>query len=231
MRSSSITSFIILIFFISCENPVKKQIESAPEISNSKSLPDKIQSADTLKTPIEKTVKSIDSFLLKSFDIFEFKKRIEKGNSGGASKRTYYFKPGYKGFYYCFSLFHDLKGYMGNRKEYIFKGGETGLEIITFKQYGKYQNDYLDPTEELIQIKTQMNFFDLPELAFVGLDKIDLKERLGEPSFEKEGCLVYTHKDRALILGLNSGRVKWLKYVHLNTELTSDKTIAKLYSE
>jgi hypothetical protein len=132
--------------------------------------------------------------------------------------------------YYSFFLFSNLKGYLGEDKGFILTK-ENGLKMTTYKPKGKYENQYLDPNEELIEVEARFNHFDLPELAFVGLDTTKVKNRLGEKSFFKENCFVYTYQNRALILGVENGFVYWLRYVYMNTSLTKDKEIEGLYEE
>lgn len=162
-------------------------------------------------------VSNIDSFLLKPFDLYKFKQIKGGSNSGGGDKRPYFFKPNYKGIYYSFFYFMPMTGYIGNN---IIKT-ENGLHITTFKPLGKYKNDYLDPNEELIEVIARYNDFDLPELAFIGLDTIQLRRLLGKESFSEGNCFFYVFKDRALILPLKNGNVHRLKYLHLKKRLTA----------
>jgi hypothetical protein len=179
-------------------------------------------------TKIER-VSRIDSFLLNPFDLYKFKQKVGQSNSGGASYRPYYFRPAYKGVFYYFMFFNRIEGYLGTNKQRKIKL-ERGLILTTYKPEGKYREIYLDPTEELIEVIANYNSFELPELAFVGLDTLEIKERLGEKTFIRDNCFVYAHKDRALILGLEGRTVKWLKYVHLSRNLISKTTFNQLYS-
>lgn len=235
----------ILILFLSCNNTNQQNVENTSNKPISKASVETIPIKDTLQLPIETSKKASekiiaidsslpklsarDSFLLKPFDLYKFKRKVGQSNSGGASALTYRYKPKYRGMYNSFSLFSRLKGYYGNRKQDTIR--LEGLRITTYKPYGKYQNDYLDPTEELIEVEAKFNNFDLPELAFVGLRKTEIIKKLGDPSFKKNNCLVYTFRDRALILNMKNDEVKWLKYVHLKFELTSVIENEELYSE
>src|ERR1019366_1585935 len=127
-------------------------------------------------------ISSTDSFLIKPFDLYKFKKKEGESHSGGSEKMPYYFKPAYQGMYYAFFMFSDMKGYLGTRKDFAIRS-ENGLTITTYKPLGKYQDQYLDPTEKLIEVKAMLNNFNLPELAFVGLDTLAVKQRLAEESF------------------------------------------------
>jgi len=242
MKKLKIIYLFILVLLVSCDNSTKQQSGNVHTNSATKTKPDNIISVDTVKTQVEKSknnlqkiekkvdiMSSIDSFLIKPFDLYKFKEKVGQSNSGGVERKPYYFRPNYNGMYYSFYFF-NFKGYVGTNKNAFLKM-EMGLNITTFKPLGKYKDEYLDPTEELIEVEAKLNYIDLPELAFVGLDTIEIKKQLGEKSFFKENCFVYTYKDRALILGLNGKTIKWLKYVHLRAPLTNNNTFDKLYSE
>lgn len=165
---------------------------------------------------------SINDFLDKPFELYEFKKTKKMSNSGGGKNKDYYLKPDKEGMYYRYFLFSRLQGYLGTNKERIIRR-EDGLEINVYKEFGKYQYEYIDPTEELIEVRAKFNDFDLPELAFVGLDSVTVVNKLGKPDLMKRNCMVYQHNNKALVLNLSNKRVKWLKYVVLKKELDVDK--------
>ncbi len=230
MKILSIIPITILLSIVSCDKKTKPQVDSLNNKSILKISSDTNSVKDKSPIQVIGKVYYIDSFLLKPFDLYKFKNKVGRSNSGGTEKKSYRFKPEYEGVYYSFFMFSKLKGYLGSRKEDTLQR-EDGLTIITFKPFGKWQNDYFDPTEELIEVEAKFNSFYLPELAFVGLNKTDIKEHLGAPSFEINNCFVYTFRDRALILKLNNGKVNWLRYIHLKSELTNDKIFDKLYTE
>jgi hypothetical protein len=229
---------IMLLGIVSCEGHLTPSTNDLP-VYDKVDIPiidtlDKQQSKSAtsnsdVASEIIKAIQ-IDSFLLKPFDVFAFKKKVGQFHSGSASRRSFYFKPTYRGMYYSFFLFSNLKGYWGENKDLILSK-EKGLKITTYKPRGKYENQYLDPTEELIEVEARFNNFDLPELAFVGLDTTKVKNRLGEKSFFRENCFVYTYQNRALILGIKNGFVHWLRYVHMNAPLTKDTQVEGLYAE
>lgn len=167
------------------------------------------------------TDKNIDELLNNPFDLQRFKKAKGQSNSGGATKKQYFFKPDTAGVYYSFFLFPCLCGYIGDTPSKNVHM-ENGLQIITYKPLGKYENDYLDPTETLIEVTARFNDNDLPELAFVGLDTIKIKQRLGDNFLRKDNCFIYTKNKRALTLKIKGKTVEWLKYTRLNISLTAD---------
>lgn len=162
-----------------------------------------------------------DELLANPFDLQKFKKIKGQSNSGGAPKNSYYFKPVTKGFYYRFMMFRPMTGYIGEipSNDIHYEGG---LTIITYKPFGKYRSSYFDPTETLIEVVAIMNDNDLPELAFVGLDTVKIKKKLGEDFIRKENCFIYTNDKNVLVFKIKDKRVEWLKYTRLNYFLNKD---------
>ncbi|MGB0869636.1 MAG: hypothetical protein ACPGSD_08555 [Flavobacteriales bacterium] len=157
---------------------------------------------------------SINDFLDNPFDLYQFKKIKKMSNSGGGRQEDYFLKPNKDGMYYRYFLFSRRQGYLGTNRDRIIRK-EDGLEITVYKELGKYQYEFIDPTEELIEVKANFNDFGLPELAFVGLDSVTMIKKLGNPDLTKNNCMMYKHNNKALILNLSYKRVKWLKYVVL----------------
>ena len=116
-----------------------------------------------------------------------------------------------------------FKGYLGkNIKDTAYM--ENSFELTTYKSLGKYQDSYLDTGEMLIELKAKYNDFDLPELAFIGLDTKEIKKRIGANYFMKDSCIVYTYRNTALIIKMdNRNKIEWLKYEKLNANLSKDK--------
>ena len=96
---------------------------------------------------------------------------------------------------------------------------------------GKYKDNYFDPTETLIEVTAHFNDKDLPELAFVGLDTIKIKKKLGDNFLRKGNCFIYTKDKRALTLKITGNRVEWLKWTRLNISLTVDNISNGLLTE
>jgi hypothetical protein len=178
----------------------------------------------------EKT--STDALLKNPFDLQKFKKAKGPSNSGGADARSYYLKPDVDGVFFRFFLFTKKMGYVYEGNEYkrspVRPG--TGLQIITYKPKGKYFVDYFDPTETLIEVTASYNDPDLPELAFVGLDTLNLKKKLGNNFIRNDNCFIYTKDSNALVLKVEGAVVKCLKYTRLNMKL-AEATIPKDLTE
>jgi hypothetical protein len=199
-------------FLISCREQPKNVQESVSEDSVI------LLKAESFEVDNKKKKVVVDSFLSKPFDLQKFKKRKGQSHSGDADRKTYYFKPEFKGFYYGYFMFPPIfEGYIGNSmKDTVYI--ENAFRIVTYKPIHKNQFDYIDNGEELIEVTAKYNDFDLPELAFIGLDTIEIKNRLGEKLFLKKNHLVYAYQDKVLILRLEKDKVDGLKYVRLNMQ-------------
>lgn len=172
---------------------------------------------------------SINEFLNKPFDLFEFKKSKNGSLSAGAAFKEYHFKPDFKYVAYQFFMFepktinyiddgkeirHQKIGYIGRSKDNTCFL-EDGIVITTIQPLDKYKNQYLNPNEILIELVAKYNDFDLPEFAFVGLDSLSITNKLGPPYLYEQKCLIYQNKSKALILKIKNSRVIWLKYIYL----------------
>lgn len=211
-------NLIIIISVVFCLQSCQQKSETESN-ENSDSISQKDDSIKSDKQ-ITKLIKeasvnrdSINQFLDKPFDLYGFKK-IKGANSTGGRNEEYYLKPDREGMYYRYFLFSGLQGYLGSNKDRIVRK-EDGLEITVYKELGKYRHEYIDLTEELIEVRAKFNDLDLPELAFVGLDSNTIVNKLGQPDLVKSQCMVYQHNNKALILNVNNKRVEWLKYVNM----------------
>jgi hypothetical protein len=172
----------------------------------------------------------IQDLLNKPFDLQKFKKKKGQSNSGGAPKKTYYYKPNENGFMMRFMLFPPYGGYIGKDTSYLIKYPEA-ITIITFKPNGKHQDMFIDPNETLIEIILRLNDKDLPELAFVGMDTTSIKEKLGADFFRKDNCFIYANKKAALTLKISGKNVQWIKYTRLNFEMNASNIPTELLIE
>ena len=167
------------------------------------------------------TNKTTDDLLTNPFDLQKLKKAKGQSNSGGWTKKPYYFKPDTVGMYYCFTLWQSYNGYYGeNKNDKVHL--EDGLVIITYKPLGKYKDNYFDPTETLIEVILRYNDYDLPELAFVGLDTVKIKNKLGDNFLRKDNCFIYSKGKKVLTVKIKGRIVEWLKWTRLNLSLTAD---------
>lgn len=165
---------------------------------------------------------NIDSFLQKPFDLYEFKKKKGGANSGGANVNNNYFKPKYKGFYYRFFLFGGTgRCYFGKKT----MAKVNGFKMITYKPFGEYEREYLDPKEELIYLRAFCNYKELPQLAFVGFDTTYAVNKLGNYTFKRKEWLIYTSNKKALVLKTKGSTVVELRYLYMNKTLQKEEDI------
>jgi hypothetical protein len=164
-----------------------------------------------------------NTFLQKPVDLQQFKKAKGPSNSGIADIQQYYFKPAEKGVYFRFFIFRSPNTFIysgtENKKQHVPYG--TGFQIVTYKPPGKYRDAYLDPTEMLIEVTASYNDPDLPELAFVGLDTVTIKKKLGNHFIRKDNYFIYSADNNVLILNITEGVVKCLKYTRLNAKIAN----------
>jgi hypothetical protein len=167
---------------------------------------------------------STTALLDSPFDLQKFKRTKGPSNSGGADAEPYYYKPDEKGVYFRFFMFKPMRGFVYERSEDKKKEVRTDFspQIITYKPLGKYRDDYFDPTETLIEVIATSNDKDLPELAFVGLDTAIVKTKLGDPTFRKDHCFIYSKGRNALVLNITDGMVSWLKYARTNSTISKN---------
>jgi hypothetical protein len=160
---------------------------------------------------------TIDSLLENPFDLQKFKKIKGPSNSGLADMQPYYDKPPEAGRYFYFFMFRAPRTfrYAGDQKIKVRSG--SGFQITTYKPDGKYQDDYFDPTEKLIEMMASYNDEDLPELALVGLDTVTIKKRFGDNFIRRDNCFVYSKNKNALVLKIADGVVACLKYARLKS--------------
>ncbi|MEZ4805198.1 MAG: hypothetical protein R2852_06880 [Bacteroidia bacterium] len=216
----SIVFISAMVLFLSNQVTTK----SVLSIDSIKSSMDSIKNTDSITS-----VFNLDSFLLQPFDLYKFKSKKNGSLSGGANLKKYHFKPAFKGIAYRFFMFepktvnyivdgkemkHCKVGYVGlNKNRISFR--EDGLIIKTYQPNDKFKNKYINPNEVLIELTAKYNDFDLPELAFVGLDSIAIVKQLGKEMFYKNSSLIYTKDNVAFILKLKQSKAEWIRYVLL----------------
>lgn len=227
--------FPVLFFWITSCSTSDKPAEKNQHNSTAKA--EKGNSADSViiaKDFEEQTpTRRIDSLLMNPFDLNTYKRKKRGANSSRENRKDFYFKPDTSGIYYAYFLFNltEEQKYIGKDVHNPSGIGRNsgGREIKVFKPDDADQNMYNDPNETLIEFTQWCNDVDLPELAFVGWTEAEIKEYFGKPDFLKSGSLVYTFNDRVLLFHIRGGRVDWLKYAHINGQLTDSPIFEKLY--
>jgi len=173
---------------------------------------------------IQNLKNNIDSFLIKPFDIVEFHKNIS-GNSSGFSNDKFYFKPQKGGIYYGF-YYPGIETYriISDSLKLNFNGG-WGFTVTAFHPDGKHKHLSQNPNATLIEYCASRNVPSLPQLAFVGQSKQDIKEKLGLPNRDLDSIYIYQNKNNGLFLKLNNGFVSGVKYGKYNFLLDTTKNI------
>lgn len=247
-----VTFLIAAILLFSCQqNSPGGEVSSAPDEPDSIITPDtpillgiRSDSVDSPKEPvaINPVLTKTDSFLLNPFDLYAFKSTKNGSNSGGAAFKSYHHKPPFPGIGYRFFMFqpktpnmqdgsnirHVAAGYSGTNKKNISMNHD-GLLIRTFQPNDSFKHKYHNPNEVLIELTAMHNDFDLPEMAFVGLDSLSIIKQLGKETFYKNQCLIYTVENIAFILKLKNTKVDWIRYIRLAGKFENYANDNRLY--
>jgi len=247
MKKRTFIYSLIFLYLISCQYEKKEEKTTTTEKDTSEIIPIvKNDSLVEIELPKENIKNSfnIDSFLQQPFDLYRFKSTKTASLSGSVRMKKYHYVPDKDWVVYRFFLFDPKKpnqivngkpkrnsqlGYIGSDKKnhHIMM---NGLVITTFQPKDEFQHEYRNPNEMLIELIAKYNDFDLPELAFVGVDSISVVNQLGKESFYKNNCLVYTYKNIALIFKIKKNKVKWLRYIKLNIDLNKETKIEGLFN-
>lgn len=173
---------------------------------------------------------SVERLLQNPFDLQKFKKAKGPSNSGLADTKTYFIKPDSKGRYFYFFLFRAPGAfvYSGEKSKKTVVRSGSGFRMVTYKPLGKYQDDYFDPTETLVEVEASYNDPDLPELAFVGLDTLSVKLALGEHFIRQKDSFIYASNNSVLLLNIREGKVKCLKYARISQIFSQDNVSPEL---
>lgn len=240
------TLFLTLLVLASCKKPTERP--NSYVLMDSSKINHRDTESITNSNFIEKKASietsNIDSFLKKPFELYAFKQKKQGSLSSGAYFEDYHFKPTVPGTGYSFFMFqpketnytidgkalrHSKVGYIGSNKKRISLK-EDGLTIKTFQPDNQFKDKFLNPNEILIEVVAKHNDFDLPELAFVGLDIKSVQDKLGQEKTFKNECLVYFTENRALILKVNQERVEWLRYILVHDRFEKHLENENLYT-
>jgi hypothetical protein len=80
-------------------------------------------------------------------------------------------------------------------------------KIIVFK-YGENKHKFEDETETLIEMRIFNKDADLGKANLVGLSKTELESELGTDYLTFDDRIVYSNKNRVLIIEFNDSKVK-----------------------
>ncbi|GAA0875752.1 hypothetical protein GCM10009118_21610 [Wandonia haliotis] len=207
---------IVVFFLLSCEYVTdaegEKQIGVVADSSVSK-MEEERRSVKTL---------SLISFLDAPIDLQKYKK--SKNNqyttTSVSNKKDYYFQPKIENAIY-YTYYYSSES---------VKDSKRIDQVIVFK-HGENKHVYNDETEILIELRVFNNDSDLGEANLVGLTKGELESRFGSDYLLSNNRLIYSDKNKVLIIKLNGSKVKAYYYIKLNTEKLDANFIGQLIKQ
>ncbi len=201
---------ILFLVFISCKNVAEKETEKF-EI--------KIDSTELKIEKVEKQLENIklSSFLEKPIDLQEFKEKKSRNVTTSVTNgMEYHFHPKVSDSIFYNYYYHD-ENLNSNR-----------IDQITVFKYGQNKHRYDDQTETLIGFKIFNKDSDLGKANLVGLSKTELESKFGTDYLTFDNGIVYSYKNRVLIIELNDLKVKSYSYIKLNTEKVDKDLISQI---
>lgn len=100
-------------------------------------------------------------------------------------------------------------------------------KIIVFK-YGENKHTYKDETEILIELRIFNQDSDLEKANLVGLTKTELETKFGSDYLTLDNRIIYSNKNKVLILDLDNSKVKSFNYIKLSTEKIDSDLIKRI---
>jgi hypothetical protein len=204
---------LILFFlvFICCKNVADNETEQVQIVVDSTAL--KISAPEKQKENIKLT-----SFLDNPIDLQEFKKKKKSDFTTSVTNGTrYYFNPKIK----------DSIFYVYNFPTKNFTDSRKIDQIVVFK-YGENKHKYEDETEILIEMRVFNNDADLGKANLIGLSKTDLEAEFGTEYLTLNNRMVYSNKNKVLILQLENSKVESFNYIKLSTDKINKDLIEQI---
>ena len=201
---------ILFLVFISCKNVAEKETEKF-EI--------KIDSTELKIEKVEKQSENIklSSFLEKPIDLQEFKEKKKRNVTTSVTNgMEYHFHPKVSDSIFYNYYYHD---------ENL---NSNSINQITVFKYGQNKHRYDDQTETLIGFKIFNKDSDLGKANLVGLSKTELESEFGTDYLTFDNGIVYSYKNRVLIIELNDLKVNSYSYIKLNTEKVDKDLIGQI---
>ena len=201
---------ILFLVFISCKNVAEKETEKF-EI--------KIDSTELKIEKVEKQSENIklSSFLEKPIDLQEFKEKKKRNVTTSVTNgMEYHFHPKVSDSIFYNYYYHD-ENLNSNR-----------IDQITVFKYGQNKHRYDDQTETLIGFKIFNKDSDLGKANLVGISKTELESKFGTDYLTFDNGIVYSYKNRVLIIELNDLKVNSYSYIKLNTEKVDKDLIGQI---
>ena len=200
----SVIAYRFFLFFY-----VQKRHEEIPT-KNSESLRVEAHSETTLYL-------NLVNFLNDPIDLQEFKAKKKRNVTTTVTNgKEYYFSPKFSD-----SILYNYY--------FITENIENGLmnQAVVFK-YGDNKHRYQDTTEILIELKVFNKDSNLEEANLVGLTKTELETKFGIDYLTYENKIIYTHKNKIVLIELNNLKVTSFRYIHLNRENVDQALIQQI---
>jgi len=201
---------ILFLVFLSCKNATKKETEQIQIVVDSTGL--KIEKAEK---PTENS--KLISFLENPIDLQKFKSK----NNGNVTTSVnnglkYQYHPAINdSIFYGYNFITDSIGPKGIN------------EIVVFK-YGENKHRFEDETEILIEMRIFNKDSDLGKANLIGLSKTELESEFGTDYLTLDNRIVYSNKNKILILELENSKIKSYNYIKLSTEKIDIDLIRKI---
>ncbi|WCO00271.1 hypothetical protein [Psychroserpens ponticola] len=190
----------LFLVFISCKNVTVKETEKVEIKIDSTEL--KIEKAEKQSENLK-----LNSFLENPIDLQEFKTKKNRNVTTSVNNGLeYQYHPKIKD-----SIFYGYNFITNNI------GAKGANEIVVFK-YGENKHKYEDETEILIELRIFNKDSDLGKANLIGISKTKLESEFGTDYLALGNRIVYSNKNKVLILELNNTKVKSFNYIKLNTE-------------
>ena len=203
---------LIILFFvcIGCRNATEKEAEQVQIVVDSTGL--------IIKTVEKQTDNSkLTSFLENPIDLQEFKNLKKMRFTASVTNGTeYYYKPKIRDsiFYVYYYPSEEIK--------------PDGIDQIVVFKYGKNKHTYEDETETFIELKIFNKDSDLGKANLVGISKTELETEFGFDYLILDNRIVYSNKNKVLILELDNSKVKSFNYIKLSTKKINSDLIGRI---
>ncbi|MCK5856024.1 MAG: hypothetical protein KAG64_00960 [Bacteroidales bacterium] len=203
---------ILFLVFISCENVTEKKSENLLVVVDSNEL-----KTERAKEPTKNSM--LTSFLENPIDLQKFKKlkSINYTTTGVSNGMNYHFHPKIK----------DSIFYTYNYPTKNFKDSKRIDQVVVFK-HGKNKHAYDDETEIMIELRIFNIDSDLGKANLVGYTKTELESEFGNDYLTLDNRIVYSNKNKVLILELEDSKVKSYRYIKLSSEKIDTDLIGQI---
>ena len=202
----------LFLVFLSCKNATEKETEQVQVVVDSTGL--KIEKAEKpAKNP------NLISLLENPIDLQSFKNLKDPNyvTTSVTNGTDYYFNPKIKdSIFYVY--YYPTENFTDPRK----------IDRIVVFKYGENKHRYEDKTETLIEFSIFNKDSDLGKANLIGLSKTELESEFGNDYLTFDNGIVYSNKNKVLILEMDSSKVKSYRYIKLNTEKIDKDLIGQI---